>query len=115
MRYELHTDGRHSKDFWVTDWDNVEGGRVAVAAFEDMAAFMQELNSAMPSFAQSPEQGSHAYEHLKELGGFPVVTVEYDASGNAKSENRLKTSRVEDVPPATFEAPAGYRQEQLFR
>ncbi|MDJ0939169.1 MAG: hypothetical protein QNJ00_05355 [Woeseiaceae bacterium] len=115
VRYELHTDGRHSKDIWVTDWDNVEGGRDAMAAFEDMAEFMRELNSAMPSFAQSPEQGSHAYEHLKELGGFPVVTIEYDASGNATSESRLRTSRVETVDALTFEAPAGYRQEQLFQ
>ena len=115
VRYELHTDGRHSKDFWVTEWDNVEGGRDAMAAFEDMAEFMRELNSAMPSFAQSPEQGSHAYEHLKELGGVPVVTIEYDASGRAMSESRLRTSRQEKVDPATFEAPAGYRREQLLQ
>ena len=69
----------------------------------------------MPSFAQSPEQGSHAYEHLKELGGFPVVTVEYDASGNATGESHLRTSRIESVDAAMFEAPAGYQQQQLFQ
>lgn len=115
VKYQLYRDGKLSKDFWVTDWDNVEGGRDAMRAFEDMAGFMEDLRAALPSFAQDPNSGSHAYEHLDELGGFPIVTIEYGSDGSVDRESRLKSSRIEDVDASAFAAPAGYTQQQIMR
>lgn len=111
--FELLRDGRHEKTFWVTDWDNIEGGREAAKAFESMADFVQELQDAMPDFAKSPAVGTNAYEHLEELGGFPVVTIDYATDGTVTGESHLKRSRIETLADSEFEAPASYAQKTL--
>lgn len=114
-KYELYSDSKLSKVFWVTDWDNVEGAREAVAAFESMADFISDLQDAMPNFAKSPAVGSHAYEHFDDLDGFPVVTIDIGADGAPTGETRLKTSAEQEVDPAAFEPPAGYSQMQVMQ
>ncbi len=113
--FELYRDGRHERSFWVTDWDDIEGGREAANAFKSMAGFVQDLQDAMPDFAKSPAVGTNAYEHLDELGGFPVVTIEYAADGSVVGENHLKSSRVESLDDAEFEPPAGYARKTLVQ
>ncbi len=113
--FELYVDGRREKSFWVTDWDNIEGGRDAARAFESMAWFIQDLQDAMPDFAKSPAVGTNAYEHLEELGGFPVVTIDYSPDGSVIGESRLKESRVESLDDAEFEPPAGYARKTLVQ
>lgn len=113
VRHELYRDGALSKVYWVTDWDNIDGGPAAKAAFEDMAAFIKELQAGLPDYAQSPDTGNNAYENLDELGGFPVVTLEYGRDGVLMTESRLASSREQDIDPAAFDPPAGYvRQVQ---
>lgn len=113
--FELYRDGRREKSFWVTDWDNIEGGRDAARAFDSMADFIQDLQDAMPDFAKSPAVGSNAYEHLEELGGFPVVTIDYAPDGSVTGESHLKSSRVESLGAAEFDAPAGYARKNLVQ
>ena len=113
--FELYRDGRREKSFWVTDWDNIEGGRDAAFAFESMAGFIRDLQDAMPAFAKSPGVGTNAYEHLEELGGFPVVTIDYAPDGSVMGESRLKSSRIESLSDTEFEAPAGYARKTLVQ
>jgi hypothetical protein len=113
--FELYRDGRREKSFWVTDWDNIEGGRDAARAFQGMADFIQGLQDAMPDFAKSPAVGTNAYEHLEELGGFPVVTIDYSPDGNVIGESHLKGSKVASLNAAEFEAPAGYARKTLVQ
>ena len=115
VKHELYRDGLLSKVFWVTDWDNVEGGHAAMAAFEDMAGFMEDLQAALPDFAQSPETGNNAYENLEDLGGFPIVTLEYSQSGVLIGESHLKSSREEDVDPTVFDPPEGYTPQTMLQ
>ena len=112
--YQLFRDGRLSKDFWITDWDNVEGGADARRAFEGMAEFVKDMQAAMPAFAQSPESGNNAYEHLDELGGFPVVVIDYDENGAAVTESQLRSSKTMDLDAEVFQPPAGYKRQQMF-
>lgn len=113
--FELYRDGRRERSFWVTDWDNIEGGREAAKAFESMAGFIQDLQDAMPDFAKSPAVGTNAYEHLEELGGFPVVTIEYAPDGSVTGESHLKSSRIEPLADSEFEPPAGYARQTLVQ
>ena len=79
--FELYRDGIHEKTLWVTDWDNIDGGREAMQAFKGLAAYVQKLQDAMPDFAKSPAVGTNAYEHLDELGhrrGGPRAAEEDD-------------------------------------
>lgn len=113
--FELYRDGRREKSFWVTDWDNIEGGRDAARAFGSMAEFVQELQDAMPDFAKSSAVGTNAYEHLEELGGFPVVTIDYAPDGSVMGESHLKRSRIEALDAGEFEAPDGYARKTLVQ
>ena len=111
----LYKDGVLSKEFCVTDWDNVEGGHDAMAAFEDMAEFIEDLQNAMPDFAQSPDSGNNAYEHLEEIGGFPVSTLEFADDGTLIGESYLKSSREEDISPDEFSPPPNYTRQRMFQ
>jgi hypothetical protein len=50
---------------------------------------------------------------MRELGGYPVLTREFDGSGRAESESRLKSARSSDIDPALFDPPQGYRRKDL--
>ena len=113
--FELFRDGVHERTFWVTDWDNIEGGREAMGAFQGMAAYVQNLQDSMPEFAKSPAVGANAYEHLEELGGFPIVTIELAPDGSVLGENRLVSSREETLAADEFEPPADYERATLVQ
>ena len=113
--FELYRDGMHEKTFWVTDWDNIDGGREAMQAFKGMAAYIQKLQDAMPDFAKSPAVGTNAYEHLEELGGFPIVTIELAPDGSVLGERRLLSSRTESIAADEFDPPADYAQATLVQ
>ena len=80
-----------------------------------MADFIQDLQDAMPDFAKSPAVGTNAYEHLEELGGFPVVTIDYAPDGSIAGESHLRNSRVEALGDDEFEPPAGYARKTLVQ
>lgn len=114
-KHELYRNGELSKTIWVTDWKNVDGGREAMGAFEGLGDFIEEIQAAMPDFAKSDQVGGHAYEHLEELGGFPVVTIDHAADGSVTDESRLLSSKQTDVPADSFEPPANYQRQELMR
>lgn len=113
-QYQLFLNGRLSKDFWITSWDNVEGGEDARRAFEGMADFVKDMQAAMPDFAQSPESGNNAYEHLNELGGFPVLVIDYADDGTPLVESHLRSSQTVDLSADEFQPPASYKRQQMF-
>ena len=113
-KHEIYRDGTLSTTIWVTAWDNVDGGREAAGAFDSMGDFIEEVQAAMPDFAKSDSVGGHAYEHLEELGGFPVVTIDHAADGTITDESRLLSSKQVDVAADSFDPPADYRQQQLM-
>ena len=67
----------------------------------------------MPDFAKSPAVGSNAYEHLDELDGFPVLTIDYAADGTVLGETRFRGSRIETIDAAGFEPPEGYQKQSI--
>ena len=59
--------------------------------------------------------GANAYEHLDELGGFPIVTIELAPDGSVLGENRLVSSREETLAADEFEPPADYERATLVQ
>ena len=115
VKYEVLRDGRKVRELWVTDWSNVEGGSDVVGAFEDMADFFTEMLDSLPSFGQeSGPMGDPAFEHLREIGGFPVITREFDDDGSLEAESTLKSSRRQTLDPDAFEPPSGYKRQEMF-
>ena len=64
VKYEVFTEGRKVRELWVTDWDNVEGGKEAVGAFEGMSDFFAEFRAALPF--QQNQASDNAFEHMRE-------------------------------------------------
>ena len=115
VKYEVLRDGRKIRELWVTDWSNVEGGSEVVGAFEDMADFFSDLMDSMPNFGDKGPGGDPAFEHMREIGGFPVVTREFDDyDGSLEGESTLRSARRQTLDPDAFEPPAGYKRQEMF-
>ncbi len=51
---------------------------------------------------------------MKELGGFPVVTREFDDyDGSLEGETALRSARRQTLDPDAFEPPKGYRLRSM--
>ncbi len=121
VKYEVLRDGRKVRELWVTDWDNVEGGSDAVDAFEDMADFFREM---MDSFSDAAGVGlgrgaggvaDIGFEHMRELGGFPVVTRDFGDDGSLEGETALRSAKRQTIDPDAFEPPSGYKRQEMFQ
>ena len=119
VKYEVLRDGRKTRELWVTDWDNMEGGSEVVGAFEDMADFFREMMDSFSGAAgvglgRGGGPGEGVFEHLKELGGFPVVTREFGDDGSLEGETALRSAKRQTIDPDAFEPPSGYKREDPF-
>ncbi len=112
VKYDVLRGGKKLRELWVTDWSNVEGGDEVAGAFEEMAGFFQEMLDALPDFGQQGADDT-MFEHMKELGGFPVVTREFDDDGSLEAESTLRSSSRRTLDPADFEPPAGYKRRSM--
>jgi len=65
VKYEATVDGRKTQEFWVTDWDNVEGGNDAVEAFQAMTDFLIQMRDSMPTFGVDEGAGDNPFEHMQ--------------------------------------------------
>jgi hypothetical protein len=113
-KYEVLRDGRKIREVWVTPWDRIDGANDARAVFEEMADMMKET---MEALAKSPMGGAladqNSFEHLKALGGYPVVTREFDENGTLETETVLKSATRKELAPADFQPPAGYAKQTM--
>jgi len=90
----------------------VEGADEAMAAFKNMAKFINSLAESMPgplgeSMAENP------MGLIDQIDGFPVRTVDY-VDGQVSSETNLSTVEGRDLDPALFDIPDGYTQQDPF-
>ena len=118
VKYEVSREGQKKSELWVTDWDNVEGGEDVAEIFGEMAEFMSEM---MESFASSsgtkgmgPGFDDAFFAHLKEMGGLPVITLEFQ-DGELEDESVLRSAKRQTIDPDAFEPPAGYKRQDMFR
>lgn len=115
VKYVVSRDGRKVRELWVTDWSNLEGGSEVVEAFEGMAEFFREMLDSLPNVGRGgPGFDDNMFEHLKELGGFPVVTREFADDGALEGETTLRSAKRQNLDPDVFEPPAGYKRQEMF-
>ena len=87
-----------------------------VDAFEDMADFFREMLDSLPNMGQARSGiDDSMFEHMKDLGGFPVVTKEFGEDGSLEGETALRSAKSQDLDPAAFEPPAGYKRQEMYR
>jgi hypothetical protein len=113
VRYEVWRGGIRERELWVTAWKNIEGGSDTAEVFEEMSSFFKEMLDSLPQMGEKGF-GDPTFELLKEMGGMPVVTREFDDDGSLQSEARLKSASRESLDPADFEPPADYKRKDMF-
>ena len=101
---------------YVTDWQNIDGGRDVADAFADMGRFAEELTAALPGGGKSPAGplDDSIFTVMDRVGGFPVGVREYRTDGTIEREWALRSAKRQRVDPATFAPPATYRRQALL-
>jgi hypothetical protein len=117
VRYDLLREGRKASELWVTDWSNIEGGSEVVEVFQEMSSFLHEMLESFASAAEKmggagPQMDENPFEYLEELGGFPVLTKEFE-DGRLEGEAALLSSKRETIEASAFEPPAGYERQDM--
>lgn len=112
VRYEVLEDGQKVRELWVTEWGNVEGGSQFRDVFLDMARFWEDLREAFSSASGTGAGFFGMHENpmdgFVKANGFPVISREFEG-GVLQSESVLKSAKQQNLDPAAFEPPKGYR------
>jgi hypothetical protein len=113
--YEVKQQGAKIRELCVTDWSDIDGGREAADSMLAMAGFFDKMADQFSSGSGMDVMGQQRelFQHMRELGGYPVLTREFDDSGRVESESRLKSARTSDIDPVLFNPPQGYRKMDL--
>jgi hypothetical protein len=113
--YEVRRRDRKIRELCVTDWDDLPGGRGVANAMLDMAGFFDRIATTFSEGAGMNVMGEQQeiLAHMQELDGYPVLTREFDDSGDLESETILTSATTEDLEPALFSPPAGYSEMNL--
>lgn len=115
VKYEVFLGGQKIREVWVTDWSNVEGGTDFSRVFEDMSDFLKEMRGSFSGAFGSVGGSPNAFEHMKEIGGFPVVSRDFGEDGSLEGESSLRSARRQTMDPNAFEPPSGYKRQEMFR
>ena len=115
-KYEVYLEGDKLRELWVTDWSNLEGGGEVAATFEQMSDFFSQMVASIARFGQGKAPLEDlAFEHLGELGGFPVVIREFNpATGALEVEMTLHSARTGTMSSDQFKLPTDYSQREIF-
>jgi len=113
--YEVLKQGRKTRDMCVAKWSDIEGGREAADAMIGLGQFFESMREAFSKAAGSDFMGEQReiFAHMRELGGYPVYSRDYDDAGTLERESSLKSSRSETIDAAQFEPPEGYRRREM--
>jgi hypothetical protein len=113
--FEVWRSGARERELCVTDWDNVAGGEEMAAAFYAMGEFMAEMLDSLPAMGNGETLGDAAFEHMKEIGGFPVRTREYGSDGSLDGQSVLISSKEVATDPGDFAPPKKYKRKDLMK
>ena len=114
--YDVIREGKKIRDLCMTEWSDFEEGRSIAAAMMQLADFFESLRKAFAGAGglEVMDRQQELFAYMDELDGYPVLSRDYDAAGQLKMESRLKSAgKLEEVNPALFEPPNGYRQQSL--
>jgi hypothetical protein len=114
--HEVSNRGRTTREMCVAKWGDIEGGADAADALIAMGKFFESMHEAFSSGAGVDLMGrqDEIFAHIRELGGFPVYSKDYDETGAVTGESSLISSRSDAIDAAMFEPPEGYRRAEMY-
>ncbi len=118
VKYDEFTDAEKVGELWVTDWDNVEGGGDVKGVFREMESFFRELMEVFGNKMGGKDddgffgKDNNPMGEFLEVDGIPVVSRSFE-DGELESESVLKSARRQNLDPAAFEPPSGYKRMSM--
>ncbi len=115
--YEVLKEGKISREMCVAKWADIDGGSEAVDAMIGMGKFFESMHDAFSSASGTDFMGKQreVFAHMRQLGGYPVYAKDYDDTGAVEGEATLKSSQSKSIDAAMFEAPEGYRRQEMMQ
>lgn len=113
--YNVVQEGRKIRDLCVTPWREIAEGKQAAEAMMELGDFFENMREAFSGAGglEAMDRQQEMFAYMKELGGYPVLSRDYDINGRVESESRLQAARSEKISSALFEPPPGYQQLAL--
>lgn len=112
IQYAVFEGTEKKQDICAAPLGDIEGADEAMAAFENMAKFINSLADSMPgAFGQSMAENPMGL--MEQIDGFPVRTVDY-VDGSMASETTLQSVEEKSLDASLFTVPEGYRQVDPF-
>lgn len=109
-QYAVYEEAKKTQEICAATLDDVAGADEVVEAFIGMAAYIEKMTESMPMMAND---GFNPGELMAEIDGFPVHTIDY-RNGQVMTETSLDSVDEQDLDPALFAAPDGYRRQDPF-
>ncbi|MBC3759587.1 hypothetical protein H7U19_14310 [Hyunsoonleella sp. SJ7] len=111
VKYEVHVNGKKTREIWTTDWKNIDGGDEARDAFNSMKNFYEGIKERVGNMSGSKDM----FTDLNFENGFPVLAQEFDENtGALEGESTLRSTRRQAIDPDAFEPPSGYKRQEMF-
>jgi hypothetical protein len=103
------------RDICVTEWEDFPEGQEVAGAMQEMGEFFASMREA---FARSGgldlmDSQQEMFAYMKELGGYPIRSRDYDAAGELIKETVLTGASNGEVDPALFDPPKNYQGKDL--
>ncbi len=113
--YGVMEEGRKVRDLCVTPWSEIAEGKQAAEAMMELADFFENMRKAFAGAGglDAMDRQQEMFAYMEELGGYPVLSRDYDLNGRIESESRLQAARSEEISASLFEPPPGYQQLEL--
>lgn len=113
--YDVFQDDRKIRDICMTPWKDIPQGREASKAMMELAGFFERMRKAFEGSGglNLMDRQQEMFTYMEELDGYPVLSHDFDESGEILSESRLKAARKQKIEATMFEPPSGYQQQSL--
>lgn len=113
--YDVLQEGRKIRDLCMTPWSKIAEGKQAAKAMMELAEFFENMRKAFAGAGglDAMDRQQEMFAYMEELGGYPVLSRDYDVDGRMESESRLQAARSEKISPSMFEPPPAYQQLEL--
>jgi len=107
-KYEGVSDEQKVAEVWTTEWKKLGLSEEDLKGFAQIGEFFKSMMKNMSWFYKvgTDEKAENMYF------GFPIKTVNYEKD-QPTNKYEIKEIKQQDLTPATFEVPKGYKQEKM--
>jgi hypothetical protein len=107
-KYEGFSDGQKVAEVWTTEWKKLGLSEQDLKGFAQLGEFSKSMMKNMSFFYKvgTDEKAENMYI------GFPIKTINYEKDKPA-NKYEIKEIKEQELAPATFEVPKGYKKEKI--